>query len=126
MSRLRRLGAVVLILAALAVYFGLAPTESDYQTKITAARSDYDANNATAQGAPQQAVVNGWIARDLLQILADETATGGSDPRVPALLLIGVLSVLLLALTPEERTAGSLPPPSTSVPQPEPVPPPMR
>ena len=42
---------------------------TNYQLLVDAALSDFDANNARAEGAPQQQVVNGWVARDLLQIV---------------------------------------------------------
>ncbi len=37
---------------------------------IDLAMSDYEANDSNTESAPQQQVVNGWIARDLLEIIA--------------------------------------------------------
>lgn len=86
------------------------PNTTDYLSLIQQTLSNDTANNARAQGAPQQAVVNGWTARDLLTIIAKQNidilasqgavvdATGTLqttpfDERVPALLLIGVLAI---------------------------------
>jgi hypothetical protein len=120
----RRWGLGILSLAALLVYFLLEPAPPDegsvnlsptnYQSLINIAMSDYDANDALAESAPQQQVVNGWIARDLLQIqaraiadlldaLTQENAAGQAvasvDPRVPALLVIAVLAMSLIGVT---------------------------
>jgi hypothetical protein len=69
------------------------------------------ANEARTQGAPQQAVVNGWITKDLLTIIAEQqndalsreelptplTPMVPNDERIPA--LVGLLVVgLALAL----------------------------
>ena len=128
---IRYLGFAILIAAAVGVWVGLAPRVSTttptlpsgtrYETLITQALSDFDTNNASALGAPQQSVVNGWIARDLLTIIAKENvdilqAQGAAvdaagnlsstpfDERIPALLLVGVLAICWLGLTvPAER-----------------------
>lgn len=42
----------------------------NFDGAIALALSDYEANNARTEGAPQQQVVNGWIARDILEIVA--------------------------------------------------------
>ena len=99
MQIIRRIGAVVLIVAATSVWFGMKPASADsspdHRTAITAALADDIANNKRTEGSPQQTVVNGWTARDLLTIVARE----GSDPPPPvderpaallALLVIGV------------------------------------
>jgi hypothetical protein len=106
--------------AAVVVFFVLTPkvpkstptlpTATQYQSLIQQALADDTANNVLTQGAPQQTVVNGWTARDLLTIIAKEnqdilTAQGAVvdatgtlqttpfDDRVPALLLIGVIAL---------------------------------
>ena len=65
---IRRVGAVVLAAAAMWVVFNLTPADTtSYQDyRVAAAMADDRANQSGAQGAPQQAVVNGWTARDLL------------------------------------------------------------
>jgi hypothetical protein len=102
------------------VFFALAPkvpkstptlpSATQYQGLIQQALSDDVTNNNSAAGAPQQAVVNGWTARDLLTIIAKEnqdilTAQGAVvdatgtlqttlfDERIPALLVIAVIAL---------------------------------
>jgi len=123
---IRYAGFVVLIAAAAGVWYGLAPKVStstptlpsgtQYESLISQVLADDVTNNAGAQGAPQQAVVNGWTERDLLTIIAKENvdilqaqgavvdATGNLsttpfDNRIPALLLVGVLAICWLGLT---------------------------
>jgi hypothetical protein len=126
MSDIRRIGLALLSFAALAVFFFMEPeppeegslnlSATNYQALIDAAIEDYDANDAFAESAPQQQVVNGWVARDLLQIqarqladvldaLTQETESGDlvatTDPRVPALLVIATLAICLIGFTAE-------------------------
>ena len=81
----------------------IAAAATDYDTAISAALSDDNANNLRAEGAPQQTVVNGWTAKDLLTIIArqngDLMRLSSSDERIPALLLIGVLAVCWSGMT---------------------------
>lgn len=118
----RRLGALVLAAAAVACWFLLTPEQSSsdspsYATAISAALADYEANNAAADSAPQQAVVNGWVAKDLLEVIAraeDASLSPESAPRddrIPAELLLLVLGVALLAFTTprDERTPNVQP-----------------
>ena len=110
----RRLGAACLVLAAVAVWFLLKPAEkasdaADFAPAIAAAMGDYKTNNASTDSAPQQQVVNGWVAKDLLEVIAHEQNAALSprsaprDERVPAYLLLMVLGLGLLAAT-TERT----------------------
>ena len=50
------------------------------------------ANNARTEGAPQQTVVNGWTAKDLLTVIAREGARP-SDERPAALLVLVVIGI---------------------------------
>lgn len=134
MQTIRRWGLVALSVAALLVFFLMQPdppeegslnlSATNYQTLIDTAMSDYEANDALAESAPQQQVVNGWVTRDLLQIqarqLADvldaltvEDASGqvvaSTDPRVPALLVIAVLAISLVGITSETKPPSSTP-----------------
>lgn len=122
----RSLGFVAFGAAALTVYFLLAPkissntptlpSATQYESLISSALSDYTVNNIAADSAPKQQVVNGWIAKDLLTIIAKEEAdllraqgavvdatgnlqTHPFDERVPAILLIGVLALIWGQLT---------------------------
>jgi hypothetical protein len=130
----RRTGAVVLVLAALAVWLFMAPTEpvmphvevqgtvTDRSYDIAQALSDDEANEARTQGAPQQTVVNGWTARDLLTIIAKQqnealtrdavptplTPIVPNDQRIPALLGLVVLGAALAMFTsPRPRRAAA-------------------
>jgi len=122
----RWLGFVVLGSAAIGAFLYFSPkivassyklpSTAQYESLISTALSDDAANNLRAQGAPQQAVVNGWTARDLLTIVAKENAdvlraqgavvdatgnlqTQPFDQRIPALLLIGVLAICWLGIS---------------------------
>ncbi|WP_148574810.1 hypothetical protein [Nocardioides caldifontis] len=106
----RRVGALVLAVGAIAVWFGLEPEESstgtaDYSSEIADAMDRYEMNNAMADSAPQQEVVNGWVTKDLLEVIATaENAslspeTAPRDDRVAAELLLVVLGLALIALT---------------------------
>jgi hypothetical protein len=113
-------GYVVIAAAALAVWLLLAPktagdtpslpSATQYETLISRALDDNEANDTRTESAPQQQVVNGWVARDLLLIIAKENAdilrasgaivesngtlrTNPFDERVPALLLLAVVAL---------------------------------
>jgi hypothetical protein len=105
----RRVGAVVLALAAIVVWFAMAP--ENRSNDISQALTEYSLNEARTQGAPQQQVVNGWVAKDLLTIIAEQQNDAASDERVPALAGLLVLGVALYVFTSprrvEEQTAAS-------------------
>ena len=119
-SSVRLAGYLVLAMAAVAVFIVLRPkidtvtptlpSSTSYESLISDALAADTANNLRTTGAPQQQVVNGWTAKDLLTIIAKEDsdilkaqgavvdATGALnttpfDERIPALLLLGVLAV---------------------------------
>lgn len=92
------------------------PSATQYESLITQALSDDAANNLRTEGAPQQAVVNGWTAKDLLTIIAKENAdilraqgavvdatgslqTQPFDQRISALMLIAVLAICWLGVS---------------------------
>ena len=94
----RRIGALVLAVAAVVVFFAMAPQSANENVRsdVSAALADDSLNQGRAEGAPQQAVVNGWAARDLLAIQARAIADQNPpDGRPAALLLIAVLGVML-------------------------------
>ena len=134
MQLARQVGLAVIGIGAIAVWILLAPTEPDpvtgfdptsrtYVNLIETALSDYDANNARADSAPQQQVVNGWLTKDLLTIisfqntdlldavggLGDQNATASSlavrDDRVPALLVLVVAAIAWFGITAPTVTA---------------------
>jgi hypothetical protein len=131
-ASVRLAGYLVLAVAAVAVFVVLRPkidtitptlpTATSYESLITSALDADTANNLRTEGAPQQQVVNGWTAKDLLTIIAKENidilkaqgavvdATGALnttpfDERIPALLLVGVLALCWTGLS--MPTAGA-------------------
>jgi hypothetical protein len=95
---------------------------SDRSSEIRQALADYTLNNYSTTGAPQQTVVNGWIAKDLLTIMAEQQnealtrdevpapppPPAPADERIPA--LIGLVVVgLALALATAPRSPASTP-----------------
>lgn len=141
----RRVGMALIGLAAIAVWFLMAPAPLDeesaqfnlsarnYADLVTQALDEFDANAALTESAPQQQVVNGWVARDLLSIIAlaqaDTLETLGGvagqnevvvsavsarDDRVPALLTLLVVAVCWWAFTTSDvRIAGDTSSPSS-------------
>ncbi|RFU19914.1 hypothetical protein [Geodermatophilus marinus] len=92
----RRVGAILLALAAIVVWFAMAPDESsDRSSDIASALADYGLNEARTHGAPQQQVVNGWVAKDLLTIIAEQQNDSVTDERLPALAVLVVLGLAL-------------------------------
>lgn len=75
-ASVRYAGYLVLGVAAVAVFVVLGPkidtitptlpTATSYESLITSALDADTANNLRTAGAPQQQVVNGWTAKDLL------------------------------------------------------------
>jgi hypothetical protein len=98
----RRLGAVALALAAIVVWFTMAP--EDRSSDISRALTEYSLNEARTEGAPQQQVVNGWVAKDLLTIIAEQQNDAASDERIPALAGLLVLGAALYVFTSPDRS----------------------
>lgn len=143
-TAIRGAGYLVLAIAAVSVFVVLKPnveantpslpSATTYKSLISTAMSDYDGNNSNTESAPQQQVVNGWVARDLLLIIAKENAdilraqgavvdatgalqTAPFDERVPALLLLGVLAVCWTGLTAHQPVAAPAPALPATAPQ---------
>ncbi len=130
-TAVRRAGAAILALAAIAVWFLMAPEEpeipvvqtqeqvADRSREIAEALSDYELNETLTQGAPQQAVVNGWVTKDLLTIMASQQndaltreeipppvpPVAPGDGRIPALVGLLVLGLALAVATPPRPPA---------------------
>ena len=92
--RVRRIGAVVLAAAALGVLFGLAPKTAVTASDISIVMLGDEVNQESADPAPKQTVVNGWTARDLLELIAKQ-GVASNDPRSAALLTLAVLALCL-------------------------------
>jgi hypothetical protein len=65
---------------------------------VAAALAEYEANEARADGAVQQQVVNGWVAKDLLAIVArqaDDAARADrqADDRLAAEAVVAVVAL---------------------------------
>lgn len=128
-AAIRAAGFISLAVIAIALYVVLAPAvgvdtvpvASQYESLVAAAVSDYELNNFSADSAPKQQVVNGWLAKDLLTIIAKEQADliraqGGLvdalgtlktypfDERIPALLVVGVIALAWNGLTAPRST----------------------
>lgn len=151
------IGLLALAGIALAIGFGdpvsrsrVTPVDSaslsSFGMQIDAAMSDFDVNNARADSAPKQQVVNGWVARDLLQIIARQQASSNDglsvisrqleqlanpaaqpiDERTIRLAVVAVLTLVWWALwsaVPTRRTRAFPPPPAASaLPPPAPTP----
>lgn len=111
MNGLRLVGRIVMVaglLAAAVVALVVGTREPPAQASLAgldafgsaakAAMSDWEANEKNAEGAPQQSVVNGWVARDLLLVMTEQDraiakveADVPTDDRPMQLLLVGVL-----------------------------------
>ena len=94
MLMVRRILGVLLVAAALAIWFGMAPQshEAKYKSDIETALISDQLNNQNTEGAAQQQVVNGWTAKDLLTVLARQGAQP-ADERPAALLFLAVLGI---------------------------------
>lgn len=97
-----RIVALALIgLAAVVIVLLPADTPTDHSAEVRVALAGAELNNSQAEGAPQQTVVNGWVARDLLAIISsqlDEQASS-NDRKTPWLLALGVLALVVIGLT---------------------------
>lgn len=94
----RLVGGIVIALAALSIYFGMAPAQqASAADRASLVLSLNKQNEADADSAPKQAVVNGWVARDLLTIIASESDR--TDERPAALLMLGVVGIAFFGAT---------------------------
>lgn len=92
---MRRFAIALGLLIAVAIPLGLIgptkPETSKYDSAVATALADATGNERTASGAPQQAVVNGWLNRDLAIIHIDQN----ND----LLVLTHAITALLVAVT---------------------------
>ncbi len=82
----RAIGFVLIAIAAVVTTASAPPAN---QSDVEVARITADSNEEEASSAPQQQVVNGWEAADLLDVIA----TRSTDDRVPQLLLLLIAAV---------------------------------
>lgn len=152
MRIVRLAGFTVAALAAVAVFVLLGPDDVErvgpvpglegVDEAIAQARATHDENAAGAgDNAELQIVTNGWVARDMLFIVADEigaltdqvsvvsaqldtaVTAGEPDDRLAALALVAVITIAFhaatlpyVAATGDRRTAVRAPAPRTSRP----------
>lgn len=107
------LAIAVVALAGLALQKGSEKVTESRDAEKLVALLDYDTNNGNADSAPQQQVVNGWVAKDLaivqLNQLGDLTKAQEQTNRILALgvaatALTGVL-LMLVVLRPRRGPA---------------------
>ena len=111
---------ILLVLAAVAVAgIGLAvaltSSYTDQSDAIETVRVIGEVNEDSAESAPQQQVVNGWLAADLLEIQAQQLNDIGKGQSTTNLMLgligavaaLGFLAVALQSRT--EETASAVP-----------------
>lgn len=104
--RIRRIGAALLAAAAIGIFFGLAPKGAVTAGDVAYVMAGDSINQKSADSAPQQTVVNGWTARDLLELVARQHVAD-SDARPAGLLVIGVLALCLgLATSQTDRPSA--------------------
>lgn len=112
---LRRVLLVVIAAAAVAVTLLGVPEEATglpgpgaIRDHVRAALAIDDANQALTESAPQQSAANGWVARDLLAVIANAEAdqlwtaqaqAGVRDDRPVYLLALAVLALCVIGAT---------------------------
>lgn len=130
---IRRFGFGAISAVTVAVWFLLAPPPTvppafvlsvqDYASLVNQALDDAETNEVFADSAPQQQVVNGWVARDLLSLIALQNtdllegigllgeqnsdlsgALTARDERTPALVALAVLALCWHGLTSQAPT----------------------
>jgi hypothetical protein len=135
MSLVRKIGALALSAAAIAVFFLLSPKSptsphlpdpSSHSADISSAESSFGANDGSAQYIYGQIYAAGVATKDMATILAQQAdeaaqqrtalervelqraaALPGPDERVPAELVLVLLSIaLLVATTPRQDRAA--------------------
>lgn len=104
MAIVRKVGAAVLLVAAVWVWFNLSPAvQPDHRGARSSINAEDDLNNANTEGAPQQAVVNGWTNLQYEELISKQLDTNASaglrDDRPPAMLGLCVAGIALIALT---------------------------
>jgi hypothetical protein len=96
---LRLLGAAVWAGLAVTLFFLMAPQDvADTRADVSLALGAYEMNEDRAQGAPQQQVVNGWVAKDLLAILAEQQSDAARAERQAADRLAAEVALGVIAL----------------------------
>jgi hypothetical protein len=89
------------ILTIIAIPLGLIgptkPNTKGYDKAVRAALAEADVNESSASGAPQQQVVNGWLARDLMEVQIKQTNDALTLQHLTVALLVGMLIAITIA-----------------------------
>jgi hypothetical protein len=105
-------GAVVIIIGAISFLVAAAPDTSGFSGKLDAAMTESQLNENSADSAPKQQVVNGWVARDLAHIQVEQN---NAELRLMYELGIAVVALIVLtAWTNRDRLFRHAPPGATS------------
>ena len=92
-------GVAVAILAAVCLGLAFVGPSEDRSSGVQDILISHELDNQRAKGAPQQQVVNGWVARDLLALQADrENRLIDHQKRTNILLALLVIAVLMVPL----------------------------
>jgi hypothetical protein len=111
---LRKLVVAALVLIALLFWFGpVISGESggdEYEGMLEAALLRSELNNARAEGAPQQQVVNGWTNNDLQQIqIRQQSDLIDATNRQTALLAILILLLSWIIISSRSESTSRTP-----------------
>lgn len=113
---------VLLLLAALAASAAIAlalssPPDSRIDD-VESALFRAEANEGMADSAPQQQVVNGWAAKDLLEIQARQFDDLAGDQRTQTIViaLVGMTALLALAGVAQRELSSTAPASAQTIP----------
>ncbi len=96
---IRLTGALLIVVAAVVIWVSMAPDPvADRTDSVQEALVESTINEAGAEGAPQQAVVNGWVARDLLTVVASTTNEAARADQQAADRLAAEVALLAVAV----------------------------
>lgn len=106
---------VAVVVAGVGIAVALTSSYTDQSDAIESARAIGEMNEDSAESAPQQQVVNGWLAADLLEIQAQQLNDIGEGQSTTNLMLgligavaaLGVLAIALQSRSTEVVKTGS-------------------
>ena len=103
MKIFRLIALILIVKASIYVAFFMPPKDTEDRSD---AISSYTINTATTDNVYQQQVVNGWVAKDLLDVISRQL--DDEDPRERILLFLAVLAVCVIGITaaPQDKFKG--------------------
>lgn len=103
-ARIRLVGSLLIGALAVLSFALLGPSTENHAAERILIWADDSANQDRTQGAPQQAVVNGWTGNELLDLISSQLDEAAQpDHRPAALLTLGVLLIGLGLMTTPRR-----------------------